>query len=89
MRHDKDIAGMSPAELRRALQRLRRTIRRHRGAEDNARCWHNDLALYGALPEGRRPGKMTSPEKTLLRNCKRYIRRQQCWSHGCPRGKKK
>jgi hypothetical protein len=82
-RQDEDIKGMSPAELRREAMRLRDAIRKHRDAEENARCWHNDLALYGVLPENEPPGRMDGPEEVLLRNCRRYIRRQQCDGSGC------
>lgn len=78
----------SSAALRSEIERLRKAIRKHRDAANNARCWHNDLALYGALPEGVAPGKMTDPEEVLLRNCRRYIRRQQC-RLDCPVAHKK
>lgn len=84
MRLDADIKEMSAGSARRELQRLRSIIRRHRGLDENARCWHADLELYAkTLPEAEPAGKMTLPEKTLLVNCKRYIRRQQCGPN-CP-----
>ena len=83
--HDPDVLRMTPGELRRALMRLRRGIRKHRDAENDARCWHNDLQLYALLPEGKPAGRMTRPEAVLLRRCRQYIRRQQCTSHGCRR----
>lgn len=82
-----DIKRMTSAQLRRELMQLRHAIRKHRDAQNNARCWHNDLQLYAALPEEQDPGKMIGDEATLLRNCKRYIRRQQCILHGCRRAK--
>ena len=87
-RRDADLEAMAPAELKREAARLRKAVRKHRDAVNNARCWHNDLALYGALPEGSAPGKMTDPEEVLLRNCARYIRRQQC-RIDCPITRKK
>jgi hypothetical protein len=80
---DGDVKKMSEGELRREVMSLRHAIRQHRDADENARCWHNDLALYGILPEEVPPGKMQGPEEELLKNCRRYIRRQQCCEHGC------
>lgn len=81
---DKDIKKMSFGERGRELMRLRRLIRTHKAKKNNARCWHNDEQLYArALPEGSaHAGKMILPETTLLRNCTRYIRGQQCALHG-------
>ena len=76
---DQDIKEMSLGGLRSELQRVRKLIRVHRDAKGNARCWLNDLLLYEkSLPEQKPAGKMDLPEKVLLRECKRYIRRQQC-----------
>ena len=86
MKQDTDLQSLSPAQLRQTLMRLRHAIRKHRDAEENARCWHNDLALYAALPEEKPAGKMRGPEKVLLKNCQQYIRRQQCTMHGCACG---
>lgn len=82
-RQDPDVKAMPLSELRREVMRLRQAIRRHRDAEGNARCWHNDLALYAVLPEEKPAGRMDGPEDALLGNCRRYIRRQQCTSYGC------
>jgi len=81
-RQDPDMKVMAPGELRHEVMRLRQAIRKHRDAHGNARCWHNDLALYAVLPEEKPAGRMDGPEDELLRNCRRYIRRQQCTSHG-------
>ncbi|MEK7583902.1 MAG: hypothetical protein AAB490_01545 [Patescibacteria group bacterium] len=78
---DTDVEKMAQGQLRREVKRLRDGLRKHRDARSNSRCWHNDLGLYGLLPEGKKPGKMLGDEKMLLRNCKRYIRRQQCFLH--------
>lgn len=80
---DPDLATLSLGRLRREVMRLRGAIRAHRHADENRRCWHNDLVLYGVLPEDIPPGKMVGLEEDLLRNCRRYIRRQQCERHGC------
>ena len=85
VKQDADVKRMTPAQLRREVTRLRHAIRKHRDADQNARCWHNDLALAALLPEEKYPGKMTGPEEKLLANCRRYIRRQQCSIHGCRR----
>lgn len=85
VRQDSDVKEMTLAELRREVMKLRHGIRKHRDTDENARCWHNDLALYGLLPEEEPPGKMMEPEEKLLVNCRRYIRRQQCGLHGCKR----
>ncbi len=75
---------MTPAQAKQKLQKIRNAVRRHRDAKGNARCWHNDLQLYEkALPEAKPAGKMDLPESVLLKNCRRYIRRQQCPSTGC------
>lgn len=85
MKLDPDIKQKSSGELRRDLQRIRNAIRRHKKADGNARCWHNDLDLYErALPEGKKgSGKMDIPKDILLKNCGRYIDRQQCSANGC------
>lgn len=82
-KQDFDIKSMSLKELRHEVMKLRHAIRKHRDASENARCWHNDLTLYATLPEHDPPGCMDGSEEELLRNCKRYIRRQQCITHGC------
>lgn len=87
-RQDADVKQMTSGQLRREVMKLRRAIRHHRDAAENARCWHNDLTLYEVLPEEKPAGKMIGPEEVLLRNCRRYIRRQQCEMHGCRRGQK-
>lgn len=86
---DDDVKQMTIGQLRREVMRLRQAIRIHRDADENARCWHNDLALYALLPDEKPAGKMVGSEETLLRNCQRYIRRQQCEQHGCTHGKVK
>lgn len=78
MSQDIDLPQMSASQLRTEITRLRHAIRKHRDAQENARCWHNDLRLYGVLPEEVTPGRMLGDEKTLLQNCQRYIRRQRC-----------
>lgn len=85
MKMDFDIKNKSEGELRLELQRVRNAIRRHKKADGNARCWHNDLDLYDrALPEGKKgSGKMDIAKEILLKNCGRYIDRQQCSVNGC------
>lgn len=80
---DKDIKDMSFGERGRELARVRRLIRTHKAKKNNARCWHNDEQLYArTLPEGSaNAGKMILPENILIRNCKHYIRGQQCTRH--------
>lgn len=87
-RCDPDVKEMSLGQLRREVMKWRSAVRQHRNAEGNARCWHNDLALYALLPEGKPAGKMDLPERVLLRNCRRYIRRQQCSANGCRKNPK-
>ena len=84
MPQDTDIKTMTQAQLRAEIMKLRKALRKHRDAKDNARCWHNDLTLYGALPEEKPAGKMIGDEKVFLKNCQRYIRRQQCFMSACP-----
>jgi hypothetical protein len=85
MKLDQDIRAMGLAARGQELMRLRNLLRSHKNKRDNARCWHNDEQLYArVLPEGSSgAGSMTLPETVLLRNCKRYIRGQQCVSRGC------
>lgn len=85
MKLDRDIRAMGSAELRRELMRVRSLVRTHKKRKDNARCWHADLELYARiLPEGDKgAGKMKLPEHVLLRNCWRYVQRQQCTKYGC------
>lgn len=78
MKQDSDLPSMTPAQLRQEVQRLRQAVRKHRDTQENARCWHNDLVLYGTLSEEVKPGRMLGDEKQLLQNCQRYIRRQRC-----------
>ncbi len=88
MKLDYDLKEMTVGELRRLIMKMRQAVRRHRDADENARCWHNDLELYEKiLPESKPAGKMTQSEKELLKNCKRYIRRQQCSLRGCSHSK--
>ncbi|GEM_PF-3433990 len=77
-RQDRDLKKFTPSQLRQLIMKLRQAIRKHRDKAENARCWHNDLELYAALPDAKPAGRMTKPEAELLRNCRRYIRRQQC-----------
>lgn len=79
MKLNKDIKKMTLSQLRQNLMKTRKLIRKHRDADENSRCWCNDLELYEkTLPEQKPAGKMTQPEEKLLKNCKKYIRRQQC-----------
>jgi hypothetical protein len=77
---DRDVKKMSFGARGRELMRLRRLIRTHKNKRGNARCWHADLELYArTLPENvRNSGQMDLPKDVLLRNCSRYIDRQQC-----------
>lgn len=88
MKLDKDIQTMSFKARGQELMRLRSLIRTHKKKRDNARCWHNDETLYAkTLPEGSDgAGKMTLPEEKLLRNCRLYIRGQQCVNRRCSNG---
>jgi hypothetical protein len=85
MRLDTDIKNMTASEARRELQRVRNRLRWHRNTEENARCWHNDVKLYGdTLPEAKPAGRMDQPKEVLLRNCGRYIDQQKCSGLNCP-----
>lgn len=85
MKLDKDITEMSSAARGHELMRIRSLIRTHKKKRNNGRCWHNDIQLYDrTLPEGcKEAGKMTLPFHVLIRNCRKYIRGQQCTLHGC------
>ena len=84
MKLDKDVKDMTAGEARQALMRVRRLIRTHKRKKGNARCFHNDTALYNAtLPEGSRgSGVMDLSEKEHLKKCARYVRLQQCSANG-------
>jgi hypothetical protein len=82
-KQDVDLRDMPIGQLRREVMKLRGKIRWHRDRDENQRCHHCDLELYGVLPEDEPPGKMTEDEDMILQKCKRYIRRQQCALHGC------
>ncbi len=85
MKLDDDVREKSAGRLRRELQRIRNFIRSHKRKQKNARCWHNDIFLYDrTLPEGSESaGRMDLPKEELLKNCGRYIDRQQCSLNGC------
>ena len=85
-KQDDDIKAMSTTQLRRALARARHFIRKHKKADGNARCWHNDLDLYDrTLPEGggEDTGTMGRSEEEHLARCRQYVRRQQCYMSDC------
>ncbi|MEK7640808.1 MAG: hypothetical protein AAB389_02330 [Patescibacteria group bacterium] len=82
-RQDADLKKMRPAQLRAEVMKMRRALRKHRALSENSRCWHCDLQLYEVLPDSKPAGKMTKPEPELLRNCRRYIRQQQCDQYQC------
>lgn len=84
MKLDDDLRNMSAGRARQELQRVRQLVRTHRDAKNNARCWHNDDQLYRrVLPEEGSPGRMQGSKVELLKNCGRYIDRQQCEGRGC------
>lgn len=85
MKLDQDIKEMTFSERGQEIARLRKLIRTHKDKKDNARCWHTDTQLYEkALPEGAKgAGQMNRPELVLLRDCRKYIRGQQCFKRGC------
>ncbi len=85
MKLDGDVKKMSSGKRGQEITRLRTLIRSHKSKQNNARCWHNDEHLYAkALPEGSKSaGRMILPITILLRNCKRYIKGQQCSKSSC------
>lgn len=83
-RQDHDLKKMTIGALRREVMKCRSAIRKHRDADGNARCFHNDQELYRrTLPERKRSGRMRLSVKAHLRKCKGYITRQKC-SGNCP-----
>ena len=65
-------------ELRRdraALAALRDAVRAHRDARGDDRCWRDDEALYGALPEGYEPPARDAAVELEL--CREYIASRQ------------
>ena len=74
---------MSHGERGQALARVWALIRTHKRKCNNGRCWQNDIALYKRTVGTRGSGRMDLPEKVLFRNCKRYIRGQQCSLKKC------
>ncbi len=61
-------------ELEKEIDRLREAIRNHRDQRGDDRCWADDEALYGVLPEGHDPLKAFSREEkeVLMARCSRY-----------------
>lgn len=74
---DKDVQTMSVKKAQREIMRLRKAIRKHKEAKDNARCWMNDFELYRVLPEKTLSQPIRLPECEFLKNCKTYFRRQK------------
>jgi hypothetical protein len=72
MRVDKDLKGMTPAQLRREVMRLRTAFRKEAAHTGNHRCWINLLTV---LPEGESIKPLTLAEDKFLGNCKKYWRR--------------
>lgn len=79
MRLDSDIKAMSVGQTHQELMRVRQLVRTHRDREGNARCHHADEELYArVLPEQKPAGRMDGDKEVILRDCSRYIDRQQC-----------
>ena len=74
---DKDVQAMSIRKAQREIMRLRKAIRNHKDAKDNARCWMNDFELYRVLPEKTFSLPIRLPECEFLKNCREYFRRQK------------
>jgi hypothetical protein len=70
--NDKDLKKLNSDELIQEILTLRNSIRNHRDAEGNDRCWLDDIELYQKLPEGKN-ANFTLPEKEeFLKNCAVY-----------------
>ncbi|HLC52149.1 MAG TPA: hypothetical protein VJI98_02800 [Candidatus Nanoarchaeia archaeon] len=75
---DHDLKIMDVKQLKQEIIKLHETIRRHRDAKGNDRCWLDDVELYQLLPEGQE-AEFTLPEKNeFLKNCEIY------WENRCP-----
>lgn len=57
------------------IEVLEAAIRAHRDVRGDDRCWRDDEALYGVLPEGYTPPERDTAVE--LENCKRYIATRQ------------
>lgn len=57
------------------IEVLEAAIRAHRDVRGDDRCWRDDEALYGVLPEGYTPPERDTAVE--LENCKRYIASRQ------------
>ncbi len=71
---DEDLKGMSPAQLRQEIMRLRGAYRTELHNTGNRRCWVN---LLRALPEGADIQPLSLPRKEFLGNCASYFDRNQ------------
>ena len=75
---DSDLGEMNIEQLKSEIVKLRQTLRKHRDAKGNDRCWLDDVELYQLLPEGQE-AEFTLPEKNeFLKNCEIY------WENRCP-----
>jgi hypothetical protein len=74
MKIDEDLLSMSEDELQKEVMKLRTAFRNELNDTGNRRCW---ITLLKTLPEGKEIEPLDLPEKTFLRNCRRYFRRNQ------------
>jgi hypothetical protein len=70
MKADADLLGMTPAELRREVMRLRTAFRKEASQTGNHRCWINLLPDVNIKP-------LTLSESEFIGNCKKYWKRNQ------------
>lgn len=81
---DDDLADKNEVDLKVELMALRNAVRKHRDAKGNARCWQNNLELYGELPEQNTYEPMAMPKDEFLRNCEKfYDEEAKCDPVGC------
>lgn len=74
MKLDDDLKGMTEAQLRTEVMRLRTAFRKEANHTGNHRCWVN---LLEPLPEEKSIEPLSLPREEFIRNCCRYYDRNQ------------
>jgi hypothetical protein len=69
---DQDLELMDVSQLKQEILKLRNSIREHRDAKGNDRCWLDDVELYQKLPENIQADFTLPEKKEFLKNCEAY-----------------
>ena len=68
---DSDIKGMSIAELRAEVRKLRKTIRQLRDRTGHDLCWFNP-EIWKVLPEKKQSHPKVPEWSAFMQNCARF-----------------